>query len=88
MMSQLLATDEAIARYAERTGFVVDPEVFRFWSVVGMIRAAAPHLRAAAAFEGGRSTDLRLAAMGHQSLHVLRHLGTELGWLTGSGARS
>lgn len=88
MMSQLLATDEALARYSERTGLVVDEEVFRFWSVVGMIRAAAPHLRAAAAFESGRSADLRLAAMGHQSLHVLRHLGNELGWLVGSGGRA
>lgn len=88
MMSQLLATDDALARYTERTGLAIDQEVFRFWSVVGMIRAAAPHLRAAAAFESGRSTDLRLAAMGHQSLHVLRHLGDELGWLVGSGERS
>ena len=88
MMSQLLASDEALDRYTERTGLVVDEEVFRFWTVLGMIRAAAPHLRAAAAFESGRSTDLRLAAMGHQSLHVLRHLGDELGWLVGHGGRS
>ena len=80
LMSQLLPIDVALDRYTARTGLIVDDDVFRFWTVVGMVRAAAPHLRAAAAFESGRSQDLRLAAMGHQSLHILRHLADELGW--------
>ena len=37
-----------------------------------------PYLRACRAFEEGRTRDLRLAAMGHQSIHVFRHLATEL----------
>lgn len=89
LMSQLLPIDEALERYRQQTGLQVDPEVLRFWSVVGMIRAAAPHLRAAAAFESGRSSDVRLAAMGHQVLHILRHLAAELEWSTAQmeGAR-
>lgn len=84
LMSQLLPVDVALERYTARTRTAVDHEVFRFWTVVAMIRAAAPHVRAAAAFESGRSSDLRLAAMGHQSLHVLRQLAGELGWSVAS----
>lgn len=79
LVSQLLPLDEVLTRYRDRTGFHVDRDVLRFWTVLGMIRAAAPHVRAASAFERGRSDDLRLAAMGHQSLHVLRHLAAEIG---------
>lgn len=78
LVSQLLPLKEFVARYTERTGVVVDDDVFRFWTVMGMIKAAAPHVRGAAAFEHGRSDDLRLAAMGHQMLHILRHLVDEL----------
>ena len=80
LVSQLLAPAELRRRYAERTGLVVDDDVLRFWTVLGMIRAAVPHVRAATIFEQGRSGDLRLAAMGHQSVHVLGHLADELGW--------
>lgn len=79
LVSQLLAWDETLDRYHERTGLVVDPDVLRFWTVLGMVKAAAPHIRAARAFEDGRSHDLRLAAMGHQTLHVLRRLADEIG---------
>jgi aminoglycoside phosphotransferase (APT) family kinase protein len=80
LVSQLLPLDEARRRYGERTGLSVDDDVLRFWTVLGMIRAAVPHVRAATTFEQGRSGDLRLAAMGHQSLHILRHLAEELAW--------
>jgi aminoglycoside phosphotransferase (APT) family kinase protein len=80
LVSQLIPLDATLAQYRDRTGLDVEPDVLRFWTVVCMIRAAAPHLRAASAFETGRSSDLRLAAMGHQTLHVLRHLADELGW--------
>lgn len=79
LFSQLLAPDEFLARYAERTGLEVDDDVFRFWTVLGLVKAIAPHLRAARAFEDRRSDDVRLAAMGHQALHPLRMLARELG---------
>ena len=42
------------------------------------LRTIVPYLRACRAFEEGRTRDLRLAAMGHQSIHLFRHLATEL----------
>jgi len=79
LLSQLLAPAEFFARYEERTGLRVDPEVFHFWTVLGLFKAAASHLRGSRAFEDGRIGDLRLAAMGHQVQYVLRHIARELG---------
>ena len=62
----------------------VDPEAFHFWTVLGLVKAAASHLRGSRAFEDGRIGDLRLAAMGHQVQYVLRHIARELG-VEGSG---
>lgn len=79
LLSQLLAPDEYFARYEKRTGLAVDPAVFHFWTVLGLVKAAASHLRGSRAFEEGRIGDLRLAAMGHQVQYVLRHIARELG---------
>lgn len=76
--SHLLEGDEFLARYAERTGLDVAPEALRFWTVLGFVKAIAPHLRACRAFETGRSGDVRLAAMGHQALHPVKQLAREL----------
>lgn len=76
MASQLLEADDFLERYAAASGHPVDPRVFRFWLMYGHLRAAVPQLRAAHAFEGG-ATDLRLGAMGHQYLYVLRQLVEE-----------
>jgi aminoglycoside phosphotransferase (APT) family kinase protein len=80
LVSQLLPRDAVLRRYREATGLDVADEALRFWTVLGMVRAAVPHVRAATIFEQGRSGDVRLAAMGHQVLHVLRQLADELGW--------
>jgi aminoglycoside phosphotransferase (APT) family kinase protein len=79
MLSQLLAPDVYFARYEELTGLPVDPTAFHFWTVLGLVKAAASHLRGSRAFEDGRIRDLRLAAMGHQVQYVLRHIARELG---------
>jgi aminoglycoside phosphotransferase (APT) family kinase protein len=79
LLSQLLHPDEYFPRYEAATGAHVDPEVFRFWTVLGLVKAAASHLRGTRAFEDGRIGDLRLAAMGHQVHYVLKHLATALG---------
>lgn len=78
LLSQLLHPDEYFPRYEAATGVRVDPEVFRFWTVVGLVKAAASHLRGARAYEDGRIGDLRLAAMGHQVQYVLKHIATVL----------
>jgi aminoglycoside phosphotransferase (APT) family kinase protein len=79
LFSHLLVRDEFIAEYESRTEIRVDPEVLRFWTVFGHLRASVPHISAARAFEDGRTNDLRLAAMGHQSLYILKQLVAELG---------
>ncbi|MGH9119307.1 MAG: phosphotransferase family protein [Acidimicrobiales bacterium] len=79
LLSHLLAPAEYFARYEARTGQRVEPEVFHFWTVLGLLKATASHIRGTRAYEDRRADDVRLAAMGHQSLHVLRHLVNELG---------
>lgn len=79
MLSHLLMPEEYFALYEARTGRRVDPEVFRFWTVLGLVKASASHLRASRAFQDGRGDDLRLAAMGHQVQFVVRHLANVLG---------
>lgn len=79
LLSQLLEPETFFARYEERTGLRVEPEAFHFWTVLGLVKAAASHLRGSRAFEDGRIGDLRLAAMGHQVQYVLRHIARELG---------
>ena len=80
LVSQLLSKDEFLDVYQLRTGTHIDNDVFRYWTLFGHLRASAPHLRACRAFEEGRATDLRLAAMGHQNFYILRQLADQLGW--------
>lgn len=78
LLSQLLAPDEFFARYEELTGTPVDADVFRFWTVLGLVKTVASFMRGVRAFEEGRIRDLRLAAMGHQVTYTLRHLADAL----------
>ena len=78
LLSQLLAPDEFFARYEELTGLRVEPATFRFWTVLGLVKTIASFMRGVRAFEEGRIRDLRLAAMGHQVQHTLRHLAVAL----------
>jgi aminoglycoside phosphotransferase (APT) family kinase protein len=73
-LSHFLEPEEYFARYAQRTGLEVDPLAYHAWTVFGLVKAGAVHLRGARAFEEGRTDDLRLAAMGHQVQHVARLL--------------
>jgi aminoglycoside phosphotransferase (APT) family kinase protein len=79
LFSQLLPEAEYFRHYADQTGIEVEAEVFRFWTVLGYVRALAQHFRACHAFAEGRTDDLRLAAMSHQSLHLMKFLAEELG---------
>jgi aminoglycoside phosphotransferase (APT) family kinase protein len=78
LYSHLLPKREFLERYEERTGLAVEPEVLRFWTVLGYVKSIAPHIRACRAFEERRVDDLRLAAMGHQALYPLGKLAAEL----------
>ncbi len=78
LLSHLLAPDEFFARYEELTGLRVEADTFRFWTVLGLVKTIASFMRGVRAFEEGRIRDLRLAAMGHQVQHTLRHLAVAL----------
>lgn len=79
MLSHLLMPEEYFAYYEGRTGLRVDPDAFKFWTVLGLVKASASHVRASRAFQDGRGDDMRLAAMGHQVQFVIRHIATALG---------
>lgn len=79
MLSHLLMPEEYFAYYESKTGLRVDPDVFHFWTVLGLVKASASHVRASRAFQDGRGDDMRLAAMGHQVQFVIRHIATVLG---------
>jgi aminoglycoside phosphotransferase (APT) family kinase protein len=79
MLSHLLMPDEYFAYYESLTGLRVDPDVFHFWTVLGLVKATASHVRASRSFQDGRGDDLRLAAMGHQVQFVVRHVANVLG---------
>jgi aminoglycoside phosphotransferase (APT) family kinase protein len=74
LFSHLCTRDEFLALYNELSGRHVSAESLNYWNVFNLIKAAVPHIRAAKAFEDGRSSDLRLAAMGHQVIHTIKHL--------------
>lgn len=78
LWSHLLAEREFLAAYAEASGVEVTAAELRFWTILNYVKVVANYLRATSAFEGGRSGDLRLAAMGHQVDFVLRLLRDEL----------
>jgi aminoglycoside phosphotransferase (APT) family kinase protein len=78
-ISHFLPPEEYFERYEARTGLRVDPEAYRAWTVFGLVKAGACHLRGARAFREGRTRDLRLAALSHQVQHVVRHLVPLLG---------
>jgi aminoglycoside phosphotransferase (APT) family kinase protein len=71
---RLLDPAEYFRRYEAVTGTSVEPEQYRAWSIFGLLKAAAVHLRGARAYEEGRTDDLRLAALGHQLQHLTRAL--------------
>jgi aminoglycoside phosphotransferase (APT) family kinase protein len=52
-----------VARYQERTGAPIDPERLRWQRVLGYVRLAYYSLSGTWAFDTGRSSDLRLAAL-------------------------
>jgi aminoglycoside phosphotransferase (APT) family kinase protein len=79
LFSQLLAQKEFLGQYAALTGLEVREDVFQFWTVAAYVRALAHFFRGCRAFAEGRSDDLRLAAMGHQSLYLMKYLAEELG---------
>lgn len=59
----LVDEEPLLHRYAERAGIELDPERVHWHRVFGLLRLAYYSLSGTRAFDGGRSTDLRLAAL-------------------------
>lgn len=78
LMSRLVPIPDARERYRRHTGLRIQHEVWRFWTVFGHLRAIAPHIRAARAFQDGGVDDIRLANMGHRMGYLLKSLAEEL----------
>ena len=78
LVGHLLPEREFLDRYRDFTGLEVSDDALRFWTVINHVRAAAIFLRGARAFEDGRSSDLRLAALGHRSTQLLVDLLNDL----------
>jgi len=74
LWSHLLAARDFLQIYESRGGRPVDEPAFHFWTIFNLVKASVPHLRAARAFEDRGTNDLRLAAMGHQVVHLYKHL--------------
>jgi aminoglycoside phosphotransferase (APT) family kinase protein len=69
-----------VARYERATGQAVDPEQLRWHRVLGFVRLAYYALSGTAAFDSGRSDDLRLAALRLQlPIHLDRLAATLAG---------
>jgi aminoglycoside phosphotransferase (APT) family kinase protein len=59
----LVDEEPLLRRYAERAGTALDPERVHWHRVFGLLRLAYYSLSGTRAFDAGRSTDLRLAAL-------------------------
>jgi aminoglycoside phosphotransferase (APT) family kinase protein len=78
LVSLLLERAEFFERYEEASGFEIRPDVFRFWTICGLLMAAAAQVRGARAFEDGAAGDLRSALHGHQVQWVVQLIAREL----------
>jgi aminoglycoside phosphotransferase (APT) family kinase protein len=80
LVAHLLTEQEFIAGYEARTGLHVDPEVLRFWRVLGNLKALGSYIRGCRAFEERRTNDLRLASFGHRGLYLIKGILDEIGY--------
>jgi aminoglycoside phosphotransferase (APT) family kinase protein len=79
LVAHLLTEADFIARYEAKTGITVDPDVLRFWRVLGYVKALGSYIRGCRAFEEGRTSDLRLACFGHRGLYLIKGMLDEIG---------
>lgn len=70
-MCHMMARNELMARYQEKTGLHVDEKTLNYWEAFGAYKLAVIHLGAAHCFEHRGFNDLRMAGMGAQTARVL-----------------
>ena len=75
----LVDRERFFARYSERAGYAPDPNVIRYYEVLGLFKSASMLLGALRRIEAGRSTDVRMASMGFQVASTLLELNRLIG---------
>lgn len=66
LLGGLIEPEAFHRRYTERSGFRVDPHKLAYWRVFALFKSAAMLLGASRRVDEGRSSDIRMAAMGFQ----------------------
>jgi len=70
----IIERDAFIEQYADAAGFSPDPDVWRYYEVLGLFKSASMLLGAAKRVEQGRAKDVRMASMGFQVAATLLEL--------------
>lgn len=78
LIAETVPAAEFLRLYSEQSAITVDGAALRFWSILAHVKAAAIYLRGVKAFERGRVGDLRMGALGHRYLYLVRSLAAEL----------
>ncbi len=78
LIAETVAPAEFLRLYSEQGGIAIDATALRFWSILAHVKGAAIYLRGVKAFERGRVGDLRMGALGHRYLYLIRSLTAEL----------
>ena len=86
LASALLPPDEMAAAYAAASGRTVDPERYRFYDVLTLVKMIAIMQTGIRAFDDGRTTDLRMAIFDHQLPFLLILLAMTLDFFGGGAA--
>ena len=73
-LGRLCEPDWFFERYAEQAGLAVSMDSVHYWQVFSFLKLAATHMAAARCFEEGRSSDMRMPAMGSQIATCLRQM--------------
>lgn len=77
-VAHLMTVAEFIDRYEHASATAVEPERFRFWTILAHVKAVAIYLQGAKAFEEGRTRDLRMAVVGNRSVQLIHDLLEDL----------
>lgn len=73
-MCRLITREDLYRRYAELSGFKVDPAAVHYYEIFNNFKLVAIHAAAAGCFEAGKFNDLRMPAMGAQMPRLLLQL--------------
>ncbi|MBT2301893.1 phosphotransferase family protein [Variovorax paradoxus] len=71
---RLLALEEFLAMYEQRSGQAVDRDAVRYYTVMSLLKLALVYLASAHTFERAGASDIRMGAMATQAAQTLRQM--------------